>query len=296
MYYIVPNLINMPKIKNNIASDSIPNILLRSLAVLQKISIPLTVQLTSKLFTTPKKHKIPKRELTMDKKIKQELIFIQKIKKNIMVYHYGKSQKKILLVHGWSGRGTQLVKIADMLLDLGYSTISFDAPGHGKSPGKTTLMPEFIESILELEKKFGPFESVIGHSLGGMSILNAIKEGLPVQKAVIIGSGDSVNDILDDFVAKLKLKSIVAKKMKKLFEKKYQIDMESFSSNVAARKILTPILILHDENDIDVPYTASINIHRHLKNSSLILTKNLGHRKILGDKEVLSEIEKFLLQ
>jgi alpha-beta hydrolase superfamily lysophospholipase len=51
--------------------------------------------------------------------------------------------KKILLVHGWSGRGTQLFKIADELLKQGYSTISFDAPAHGKSPGKT-IMVDFI--------------------------------------------------------------------------------------------------------------------------------------------------------
>jgi esterase/lipase len=43
------------------------------------------------------------------------------------VYQYGQSDKKVLLVHGWSGRGTQLVKIADALLKSGYSTISFDA-------------------------------------------------------------------------------------------------------------------------------------------------------------------------
>jgi hypothetical protein len=53
------------------------------------------------------------------------------------------------------GRGTQLFKIADELLKQGYSTISFDAPAHGKSPGKTTIMVDFIyifrnESNLDL--------------------------------------------------------------------------------------------------------------------------------------------------
>jgi hypothetical protein len=42
------------------------------------------------------------------------------------------------------GRGTQLFKIADELLKQGYSTIGFDAPAHGKSPGKTTIMVDFI--------------------------------------------------------------------------------------------------------------------------------------------------------
>lgn len=284
----------MSKRKKPITGDSIPKFIIRFMSVVQKISIPLTVRFASKLFTTPIKYKIPKREFHMDAKSNQELVYIPIINKKIMVYHYGNSPRKILLVHGWSGRGTQLVKIADTLLKLGYSTISFDAPGHGKSPGKTTLMPEFIESILELERKYGSFEYVIGHSLGGMSIMNAIKEGLSVKKAVIIGSGDSVNDILNDFVSNLKLKPIVAKKMKHLFEKRFHLDMESFSSYIAAKEVTTPILIIHDEDDSDVPLAASKNIHDHLKNSSLIITKNLGHRKILGDAKVIQEIEAFL--
>ena len=286
----------MSKRQKSTSSETIPKFILTIANLLQKTSIPLTVLFAKKLFTTPIKHKIPKREHEMDKNTKQELILIPKINKKIMVYHYGNSPKKVLLVHGWSGRGTQLVKIADKLIELGYSTISFDAPAHGKSPGKTTLMPEFIASIIELEHSYGPFEYVVGHSLGGMSILNAIKDGLQVKKAVLIGSGDSVNDIVHDFVLKLKLKPIIATRMKASFEKNNNMEMESFSANVAARKIAnTPTLIIHDINDSDVPYAASENIHKYLKQSELVLTKGLGHRKILGDKNVIDKIVDFLV-
>jgi alpha-beta hydrolase superfamily lysophospholipase len=64
----------------------------------------------------------------------QKTLHIPTINKSVVVYQYGQSDKKVLLVHGWSGRGTQLVKIADALLKSGCSTISFDAPAHGKSP------------------------------------------------------------------------------------------------------------------------------------------------------------------
>ena len=153
----------------------IPKIILITAKLFEAISTKLVTLFAAKLFTTPIKHKIPKREFQMDKESVQETVLIPSINKKIIVYHYGKSDKKILLVHGWSGRGTQLVKIADELLHLGYSTISFDAPAHGKSKGNSSIMIEFIASILELEKQFGPFEYALGHSLGGMSILNAIR-------------------------------------------------------------------------------------------------------------------------
>ena len=48
--------------------------------------------------------------------------------------------------------------------------------------------------------KSGDTIHFIGHSLGGMSVLNAIKQNLQVKKAVIIGSGDIIQDIIDQFI------------------------------------------------------------------------------------------------
>ncbi|WP_430400609.1 alpha/beta fold hydrolase [Flavobacterium sp.] len=285
----------MSKRQKNISSDSIPKIVLFIAEILQKMSTSLTVKFAKKLFSTPIKYKIPKRELEMDANSKQEFVFIPEISKRIMVYEYGIGSKKALLVHGWSGRGTQLVKIADQLTAMGYTTISFDAPAHGKSPGSTTLMVEFIASILELEKKYGKFDIAVGHSLGGMSVLNSIKKGLKLDKAVIVGSGDSINDILQDFVKKMNLKPNIADLMRSSFEKTYQESMENYSGSNAAKEVNIPILVIHDENDEDVPYTASVNIHKTLKNSELLLTKSLGHRKILGNEDVILKIKNFIV-
>ena len=272
----------------------IPKIILITAKLFEAISTKLVTLFAAKLFTTPIKHKIPKREFQMDKESVQETVLIPSINKKIIVYHYGKSDKKILLVHGWSGRGTQLVKIADELLYLGYSTISFDAPAHGKSKGNSSIMIEFIASILELEKQFGPFEYAIGHSLGGMSILNAIREHLKVKKAIIIGSGDVVQVIIDDFIKKLRLTPAIGLKLRDYFEKKYGEKMDYYSASNAAKKVLTPILIIHDENDEEVNVSAAYHISENLKNSELMITKNLGHRKILGNTEVIERIVEYL--
>lgn len=272
----------------------IPKVILITAKLFVAISPKLATKFTAKLFTTPIKHKIPKREFHMDKESVQEKVFVPSINKEIVVYHYGKSEKKILLVHGWSGRGTQLVKIADELLNLGYTTISFDAPAHGKSKGNSSIMIEFIASILELEKQFGPFEFAIGHSLGGMSILNAIREKLKVRKVVIIGSGDIIQDIIDDFIKKLELNPEIGIKLREYFEKKYGVEMNYYSASNAAKEILIPVLIIHDENDVDVNVKAAYNIKENLNISELMITKNLGHRKILGNTEVIKRIVEFI--
>lgn len=274
-------------------SLKIPKAILITAKILELTSSKLAMKFASKLFTSPMKYKIPKREIEMDKNAVQES-FVLESGKEIVIYNYGEGNKKVLLVHGWSGRGTQLVKIADEMLKLGYSTISFDAPGHGKASGKTSNMTDFIAAILEMQEKFGPFEYAIGHSLGGMSILNSIKRGLKVKKAVIVGSGDIVEDIMDDFIEKLGMNIAISKKMKASFEKKIGETMDSYSAYIVAKEVLIPVLIIHDNDDADVPVKAAHHIHENLKKSELMITNELGHRKILGDAKVIKKIVAFL--
>lgn len=279
---------------NPIKSLKIPQIIIISAKIYAFISTKLVTKFAARLFTTPIKHKVPKREFEMDRKSIQQIIYIPAINKSVVTYEYGKSDRKILLVHGWSGRGTQLFKIADELLQNGYSTISFDAPAHGKSQGKTTIMSEFIAVILEIEKQLGPFEIAIGHSLGGMSVLNAIKDGLKVNKAVIIGSGDIVQDILDEFIFKLGLKKEIGDNLRDLFEEKYQVKMNDFSAYRAAQKIKIPVLVIHDNDDPEVPVKSGIHIYENLEKGILYLTDGLGHRKILGNQNVIKKTIEFI--
>ncbi len=281
-------------VKKPAESLKIPKAIILTGKFLSFISLKLAMRFAARLFTTPLRHRLPKRELQMELQSRQTTVTIPGIDKAINVYEFGESPKKILLVHGWSGRGTQLVKIAEALLAKGYSTISFDAPAHGKSPGKTTLMPEFIAAILEIDRIYGPFEAAVGHSLGGMSLLNAMRKGFDVNRLVTIGSGDIIKDIMDDFTKALQLDPKISDLMRVHFEKKSGETMNSYSSYLAAEKIEIPVLVIHDNDDHDVPVKCGINIHKHLKNGSLKITKGLGHRKILGDREVIEEIVEFI--
>lgn len=275
-------------------SLQIPKSIVLTAKFLQFISPNLAALFAARLFTTPLKHKIPKRELEMDRKSSQKRVDIKSIGKQVVVYQYGDSDKKILLVHGWSGRGTQLVKFADELIKQGYATISFDAPAHGKSSGKRTLMPEFIATILQMEKEFGPFYAAVGHSLGGMSLLNSVQQGLQIQRLVAIGSGDVVKDIMDEFIEKLQLRGEVSDIMRNHFEKTSSQTMHSYSSYIAAKEIDIPVLIIHDNDDQEVSVKCAHHIFEQLKNGELMVTDGLGHRKILGHHSVVAKTLQFI--
>ena len=275
-------------------SMAIPKPIRITAKILEATSVKMAAKFAMKIFVTPIKFPLPKREEKMDTESRQEFVNVPSLNKKIRVYQYGKSDTKVLLVHGWSGRGTQLHSIAEKLLKNGYSTISFDAPAHGKSPGKTSDMTEFIACILELQKQYGPFTYAVGHSLGGMSVLNSIKRGLAVDKGVIIGSGDVIKDIMDNFTHQLGMNIDTGKLMIKLFEKKFGETINSYSAYIAAKEVTVPVLVIHDENDTDVPVSAAHHIKKHLANSELVITQGLGHRKILGDSKVIKKIIQFL--
>lgn len=280
--------------KKHNSAVKIPTFIKLTAKVLETVAPGLAVTFMVKLFTTPRRFKLPKREQEMERTTRQEKIKIAGINKIINVYLWGEGPKRVLLVHGWSGRGTQLHSIAARLLKNGYSTVSFDAPAHGKSGGKTSEMTEFVACILQLEKQYGPFEHAIGHSLGAMAVLNAVKNGLAVNKAVIIGSGDIIKDIMDGFTKNLGMKIATGTKMIQRFEKKFGETINNYSAYIAAQAVNNPVLVLHDKDDNDVPVSAAHNISRHLKNHQLVITEGLGHRKILGDKTVIKTIIEFL--
>ena len=281
----------------NIAASQVPKNILRTSKTLQFLSPKLASIFASKIFTTPVKHKLPNREASMYQDATKTPIIVPEIKKEVVVYQYGNttlSQKKILLVHGWSGRGTQLFKFADAFVAQGYSVISFDAPGHGDAKANTAILTDFIASILYIQQQYGPFEVALGHSLGGMAMLNSVPRGLNVSKMAVIGSADVVKDVIDEFIAAIGLKGKIATIMEKLFEKRTKTPMAEYSSYISAQKILIPVLVIHDENDAEVSIDCAYNISENLINGDLYVTKGLGHRKILGSVEVVNKAVQFL--
>ena len=272
----------------------IPSYIRYTARILKEISPFLASRFAARLFLTPFKYKLPEREKKMDQKSVQTRMKVPAFGKEIVVYHYGDSPNKILLVHGWSGRGTQLSYIAEALLHAGYSTISFDAPGHGKAPGKSSIMTQFIESIHFLDKEFGPFDAAVGHSLGGMASLRAIKEGMKIKKLVIIGTANSVTHITREFNENLGMNKKIADKMKAYFDEKFGEDMDNYSGAVSAKAVKIPTLVIHDKQDVDVHVSSAYEIDRALENSEIMITEGQGHRRILGDKQVINKITTFL--
>jgi pimeloyl-ACP methyl ester carboxylesterase len=273
---------------------AVPAHIIRTGKILQFFSKSAVASYVFKLFSKPPLFKTPERELMMRESAKKELTLIPEIQKEVMVYIYGYSKTKILLTHGWSGRGTQLYEIADKLLENGMMVISFDAPAHGLSPGKSTGLIEYVKAINHINEKYGPFEAAIGHSFGGIALLDAQVKKPFIKKLITIGIASSINGIIDKFVRKLELKPVVAVKVKGKMRSILNQDIENFSAAVNAKKVSIPTLVLHDTQDADVDVSSAYRIRQNLLKGELLVTNGLGHRRIYRDQQVIGKIIDFI--
>ena len=263
---------------------------------LELISSRLSSIFGMMLFVTPIKYPIPKREQYMLKSAQKKRLFIDSINKEIEILSYGYSRKKVLLVHGWCGRSTQLFAFADKLLENGYMVISFDGPAHGRSSGKTTMMPEFLETIKNINTTYGPFEAAIGHSFGATSLYIAASDFLTIKSLIAVGSGDKISDIILNFSKNLNLKKKSAQLIQSRLEKKWKIKVDDSSSSTVAKKINIPVLVIHDKTDGDVPVKCAYEIRKNLNKGCLLITNALGHTKILRNEEVIKKSINFIKQ
>ncbi len=272
----------------------IPGFIITTGKILEKISPSLTTKYVRFLFQMPMDHKPRKNELPLLENAEISYIAVPEIEKKIAVYKWGNGEKKALIAHGWSSRPTQLHKFIEKLLAKGYTVYAFDGPAHGKSSGKRTMMPEFVKTIEKIVEVYGPFDIAIGHSMGGISLLNVQANKHSFQKMAIIGAPDSIRNIFNKFIQMMELNPDIAKRLIKVFEDITQKNIEEFHGSYLAGKIEIPVLVVHDEEDKEVPVSDAENNVNHLKQGKLLKTKSLGHSRILKDDQVVKQVIDFL--
>ena len=282
----------MTTIKEQKPALRAPKWLRGSFSILESISPLLTSKIAAFLFFTPIRFKTPKHEQGYLNSATTSTIRYKNNK--VKVYEWGSDEKAVLLIHGWAGRATQVAHLAKPLLEAGYKVYSFDAPAHGNSNGRHTHFLEFSELILEIKNRYPAIESIIGHSMGGSACVHAITQGFNPKKCITIGSPSNIDWVLNSYCEQINVSAKVVKIIKDQLEKQFAQQFEELSLSTMVKHINTPGLIIHCKDDVDAPVKSAHQIHENWKNSQLLLTNSLGHRRILKNKQVAEKIIDFL--
>ena len=262
----------------------------------QQLSTSLATQLALYLFFRPQRFKRPVREQVMHEHALQTSCYVPEIDKVIQVFRFAGKGPKVLLLHGWSGRGTQLFAFADELRKSNAEVVTFDMPAHGQSLGNKTNIVELVACIKEVHAKYGPFDHAIAHSMGSMALLRALRDGILMKSVAIIGSGDKIRNVFYRFSEQLQFSDKVTEQMIQAVEKKFGMNLESYSSSMSLEHLEMPLLIVHDKDDKETPFIYSKDLHEIANNSELLLTSGLGHHRILRDSKTVQRIVQFINQ
>jgi pimeloyl-ACP methyl ester carboxylesterase len=239
-------------------------------------------------FTTPQRTTRPAWELTTLQRGK-----CLRLQNGLAAWSWGVGPK-VLLVHGWDGRGSQLAAFVDPLVSAGFEAIAIDGPAHGDSPGNRTDLFDFYRAVLSTQRELGALQAVVAHSFGAVSSAVALARGLDTKSIVLIASPCAPQDVFDRFTSMIGL----GEKSRDCFQ--HRVETEAGITTTEGRVDAVPVakqvpaLLIHDEADKEIPFSDVHGIAAAWAAAQLMLTKGLGHRRILKSDEVVRRVVEFI--
>lgn len=213
----------------------------------------------------------------------------------IVTYAWGDGSRPILLVHGWRSRASRFYAFVQRLLELGYSPVSYDAPGHGDTLLSTGTILDHQRIIRKLEDRHGPFDGVIAHSLGVPFVLYALREGVSARRAVTISGLADFGYLADAFCRELGLGAKTNAVLRRSIERRlFDGDPEIWTKYSVATGEIDLLAIHNDEDDVVDPEQAPVLLAKYGPRAVFLQTNGLGHRRIMTDPEVITEAVAFL--
>jgi pimeloyl-ACP methyl ester carboxylesterase len=215
---------------------------------------------------------------------------------SLATWEWGDQGPRVLLVHGWQGRGAQLGSFVDPLLSRGFRVVTFDAPAHGASPGTRSSLVHFARAIESVAAATGPLHAAVAHSMGSPSLTWAFRNGALAQRVVFIAPPVDVDDFTRHMASLLNLGPDVVRATQRRLERRLGASTAELHMQRLAPRMRVPLLVFHDEDDRDVPLRCGELVANAWPGAELVRTQGLGHHRILRDRAVLERAVEFLVQ
>lgn len=197
------------------------------------------------------------------------------------------AQPYVLASHGWQSGGHRFAAWAPALAAKGHALIAVDQPAHGASDGRRASVVDFACTLLALAHRFGSPSGVIGHSLGGLATIVALGEGLPAARVALVATPSDLPSLLATRLAGLRLPGDLLEKLTGRFELEAGMPLSELDIAHYGRWLGCPALVMHDQDDREVPYGDAERIARLWPMCCLIRTRGLGHHRILSHPRVI---------
>lgn len=265
------------------------------LNILSLISKEKAAEEAIKMFSTPRLKKKKLNPPIFESGIKHSLVFNGK---KIKGYQWNpEGQKKVLILHGFESSSVNFHRYVEEFLLKGMQVVAFDAPAHGKSEGKTIILPEYVSMIELVQEKFGPFQRFMTHSFGGLALVHFLEKNphQPTDKIALIAPATETTTAIHQYFTMLNLKEDIKPVFFKVIEQKTGKKAEYFSINRAIQQVQAKVKWYHDKQDYITPVSdIRPSIEKKLPNVEFRISSGLGHNRIYRDEETVRDVINFL--
>jgi pimeloyl-ACP methyl ester carboxylesterase len=258
---------------------------------LSTVAPALAARFAARLFVRPPRHRRPEAEARALAAARAGVLDVKG--RRVRTWSWGDG-RSVLLVHGWGGRGSQLAPFVEPLLARGFSVTTFDALGHGDSDGREATIPDLVASLGAVAAAHAPIHGVIAHSVGAVATARALYEDLRAGAVVFMGPPADLVIASFPFADALGLTRGVRELMQRRIEARAGLPWEAFDVTRLAECQTTPLLVIHDRGDAEVPWQQGAAIARAWPGARLLATDGLGHRRILRDPTAMTAAVSFV--
>ena len=214
--------------------------------------------------------------------------------------------RTVLLLHGWGSRASHWSPLVRILVKSGFRVIAFDAPAHGRSlkprDRQQSSMFEFCRAMFAAAQTLQPVYALVGHSLGAASMIFAnagyadlAPYTIPAERLVAISAPESMNRMITLFCRQRSLPPDVEWELTTELEQAFEFSVAHYQTAEALAQTEAHVLLVHDEDDNEVPVSGAHQLQQARPDARLVLTRGSGHQRILGNRNMLRAVNNFLV-
>jgi pimeloyl-ACP methyl ester carboxylesterase len=203
-------------------------------------------------------------------------------------YVWGDGEPTVLALHGWGSDSTAMSSVVQAAVACGESTMCFDAPGHGVSPGSQATITEYAHATQVVLQRFPSIHTIVAHSLASLAAISAVAECDPsrLRNVLLIAPACSLSHVLERWAAQRGLPRGVVTLIYRELERRDGVPVSHWDIRTLGFPNSVQLRIVHDPADDVVPFSDSVLIARATATEVREAQADAGHHGIIGSEDV----------
>ncbi|WP_081500649.1 alpha/beta fold hydrolase [Dyella japonica] len=221
--------------------------------------------------------------------------------RKVVAWAWGEEGPTVILLHGWGGHAGQLQAFVLPLREAGFRVVAFDAPAHGASApskhgGRRVTFFEFAEALQVIAAGETAVAGIVAHSGGCTAVSLALRAGwAPPASLVFVAPFVQPAASIADFAHAIGANDRVVAEFSMGVERWLgqswsSLDITTLDDAHKPHRLL----VIHDEEDKEVPVAHARALAASWPFAQLVVTRGLGHRRVLRDPAVVEKVGSFL--